>query len=162
MTDAAVAELAPAIGVRAACAAVGAPQASYYRRHRHSPAPARPAPIPHRDRSQPRALSAAEQQAILDELHGDRFADMAPAEVWAILLDEGRYLGSVSTFYRLLRRAGESRERRRQATHPATVKPELAASAPNAVWSWDIERHEAPVNRVEVGNLHRRAVAAAW
>lgn len=144
MTDAAIAELAPAIGVRAACDAVGAAQASYYRRHRHSPASARPAPVPHRDRAQPRALSKAEQQAILDELHSDRFADLAPAEVWAILLDEGRYLGSISTFYRLLRRAGETRERRRQATHPATVKPELAATAPNQVYSWDITKLHGP------------------
>lgn len=144
MTDAAIAELAPAIGVRAACDAVGAAQASYYRRHRHSPAPARLTPVPHRDRAQPRALSKAEQQAILDELHSDRFADLAPAEVWAILLDEGRYLGSISTFYRLLRRAGETRERRRQATHPATVKPELAATAPNQVYSWDITKLHGP------------------
>jgi len=142
--DAAVAELAPSIGVRAACEAVGAAQAGYYRRHRTSPAPARPVPVPHRDRAQPRALSAAEQQAILDHLHSDRFADLAPAEVWAILLDEGIYLGSVSTFYRLLRRAGESQERRAQATHPATVKPELVATEPNAVWSWDITKLHGP------------------
>jgi len=142
--DAAVAELAPSIGVRAACEAVGAAQAGYYRCHRTSPAPARPVPVPHRDRAQPRALSAAEQQAILDHLHSDRFADLAPAEVWAILLDEGIYLGSVSTFYRLLRRAGESQERRAQATHPATVKPELVATEPNAVWSWDITKLHGP------------------
>jgi hypothetical protein len=91
-----------------------------------------------------------------------RFADTAPAEAWATLLDEGRYLGSVSTFYRVLREAGESKERRRQATHPAAVRPELAADRPNTVWSWDIERHEAPCNRVEVKDRHRRAVAAAW
>ncbi len=144
MTDAAVAELAPTIGVRAACDAVGIAQAGYYRRHRHSPAPERPAPVLHRDRHQPRALSAAEQQAILDELHSDRFADMSPTEVWATLLDEGRYLGSLSTFYRLLRTAGESRERRRQATHPATVKPELIATEPNQVWSWDITKLRGP------------------
>jgi len=144
VTDAAIAELAPALGVRAACDAVGAAQASYYRRHRSSPAPARSAPIPHRDRPQPRALSHAEQQAILHELHSDRFADLAPAEVWAILLDEGRYLGSISTFYRLLRQAGETRERRRQATHPTTVKPELVADAPNSTWSWDITKLHGP------------------
>jgi len=130
--------------VRAACDAIGAAQASYYRRHRHSPAPPRPATVPQRDRPQPRALNTAEQQAILAELHSERFADLAPAEVWAILLDEGRYLGSISTFYRLLRRAGESAERRRQATHPATVKPELVATAPNAVWSWDITKLRGP------------------
>jgi len=140
VTDAAVAELAPRIGVRAACDAPGTAQASYYRRHRTSPAPARPAPVAHRDRPQPRALSAAEQQAVLQELHSARFADLAPAEVWAILLDEGRYLGSISMFYRLLRRVGETNERRRQATHPATVKPELVATTPNAVWSWDITK----------------------
>jgi putative transposase len=144
VSDAAVAELAPQIGVRAACDAVGLAQANYYRRHRASPAPPRPAPIPHRDRAQPRALSAAEQQAILDELHSARFADLAPAEVWAILLDEGRYLGSIATFYRLLRRAGETNERRRQATHPARVKPELVATTPNAVWSWDITKLRGP------------------
>jgi len=144
VTDAAIAELAPALGVRAACDAVGAAQASYYRRHRSSPAPARSAPIPHRDRPQPRALSHAEQQAILHELHSGRFADLAPAEVWAILLDEGRYLGSISTFYRLLRQAGETRERRRQATHPTTVKPELVADAPNSTWSWDITKLHGP------------------
>jgi transposase len=104
--DAAVSELAPRIGVRAACEAVGAAQASYYRRHRQSPAPERPAPIPHRDRAQPRALSEAGQQAILDQLHSDRFAGLAPAEVWATLPDEGICLGSISTFHRLLRTAG--------------------------------------------------------
>jgi putative transposase len=102
----------------------------YYRRHRQSPALARPEPIPHRQRRQPRALTAAEQQAILDALHSDRFVDMSPAQVWATLLDEGVYLGSESTFYRLLRQAGEVRERRRQATHPAKVKPELVANVP--------------------------------
>jgi len=85
-------------------------------------------------------LSDAEAQGILDVLHSDRFVDLAPAQVWAILLDEGVYLGSESTFYRLLRPAGAVRERRRQAAHPAKVKPELLASAPNAVWSWDITK----------------------
>ena len=144
MTDQAVTQLAPQLGVRAACEAVGAAQASYYRRHRQGPAPARPEPISHRQRRQPRALSTAEQQAILDVLHSDRFVDLAPAEVWAILLDEGVYLGSESTFYRLLRQAGEGRERRRQATHPPKVKPELVANGPNAVWSWDITKLRGP------------------
>ena len=161
MTDQAVAELAGRIGVRDACLAVGASQAGYYRRHRLSPAPQRPAPIPHRDRRQPRALSAPEQQAILDVLHSDRFVDMSPAEVWATLLDDGVYLGSQSTFYRLLRQAGETRDRRRQATHPATVKPELDAYQPNSVWSWDIERREALFNRTGVRDHRRRAIAVA-
>ena len=144
MIDRAVMELQPLVGVRESCDALGASQAGYWRRHRQSPAPARPAPIPHRQRRQPRALSAAEQQAILDVLHSDRFVDMSPTEVWATLLDEGVYLGSESTFYRLLRRAGEVRERRRQATHPAKVKPELMASTPNEVWSWDITKLRGP------------------
>jgi len=136
VTDDAIATLAPVLGTRAACAAVGRPPASHYRRHRSSPAPQRPAPVAQPDRAQPRALSPVECQAILDALHSDRFVDLAPTEVWAILLDEGVYLGSVSTFYRLLRRAGESRV---QATHPAAVKPELVATGPNQVFSWDIE-----------------------
>jgi putative transposase len=136
--------LARRVGVRAACGAAGGSQAGYYRRHRASLAPVRPARVPHRDRRQPRALSEPERQAILDALHGDRFADLAPAQVWAILLDEGVYLGSQSTFYRLLRAAGETRERRRQATHPAAVKPELSAATPNEVYSWDITKLHGP------------------
>lgn len=144
MTDQAIAELAPRIGVRDACQAVGVPQASWYRRHRRSPPPPRPAPVAHRDRTQPRALSTDERAAILAELHGDRFLDVSPTEVWATLLDEGRYLASLSTFYRLLRQASGTRERRRQATHPAKVKPELVATAPNEVWSWDITKLHGP------------------
>ena len=98
MTDQAITTLTSKIGVRAACDAIGAAQAGYYRRHRKSASPPRPVPVPHRDRPQPRALTAAERRAILDVLHSDRFADLAPAEVWAILLDEGVYLASQSTF----------------------------------------------------------------
>jgi len=144
VTDAAVIQLAPIIGVRAACERVGAAHAGYYRRHPQSPTPQRPEPIPHRDRHQPQALSAQERQAILDQLHSPRFVDSSPAEVWATLLDEGVYLGSISTFYRVLREAGETGERRRQATHPATVKPELVATQPNQVWSWDITKLRGP------------------
>jgi putative transposase len=144
VTSEAITALAPRIGTRAACKAAGVPQASWYRRHRASPVPARRPPVPHRDRAQPRALAPAERQAILDALHSPQFADLAPAEAWAILLDEGIYLGSQSTFYRLLRQAGETRERRRQAAHPAAVKPELLASGPNQVWSWDITKLHGP------------------
>ena len=144
VTDQAITAMAPRIGTRAACAAAGIAQATWYRRHRASPVPPRRAPVPHRERAQPRALSPAERAAILDVLHSERFADLAPAEVWAILLDEGTYLGSQSTFYRLLRAAGETRERRRQATHPAAVKPELLAVRPNQVWSWDITKLHGP------------------
>jgi putative transposase len=145
VTDEAIAALAPRIGTRAACAAAGVPQATWYRRHRIGRPLQRPAPVPHTQRIQPRALAPAERTAILDTLHSDRFADTAPAEVWATLLDEGTYLGSVSTYYRVLREAGETRERRRQATHPAAVKPELVADGPNQVWSWDITKLYGPV-----------------
>jgi len=91
--DRAVAELAPQTGTRAACAAVGAAPASWYRRHRASPAPPRPPVIPQAQRVQPRALAPPERQAILDVLHSERFTDAAPAGVWATLLDEGTYLG---------------------------------------------------------------------
>ncbi len=144
VTDEAIALLAPRIGTRAACKASGVPQATWYRRHRISPLPQRPVPVPHAERVQPRALAPAERTAILDVLHTGRFADLAPDEVWATLLDEGTYLGSVSTYYRVLREAGESRERRTQATHPAAIKPELAADGPNQVWSWDITKLHGP------------------
>jgi putative transposase len=140
VTDEAIALLAPRIGARAACVAAGVPQATWYRRHRISPPPQRPVPVPHTERVQPRALAPAERQVILDALHSERFADSAPAEAWATLLDEGTYLGSVSTFYRVLREAGETRERRAQAAHPAAVRPELVASGPNQVYSWDITK----------------------
>ena len=144
MTDEAIATLSPVFGTRAACAAVGRSQASYYRRHRASPVRERPPPIPHTERVQPRALFEGERQTILDVLHDERFVDVSPAEVWATLLDEGTYLGSISTFYRVLREHEESRERRAQATHPATVKPELVATEPNRVWSWDITKLAGP------------------
>jgi putative transposase len=144
VTDRAITTLAARIGVREACEAVGAAQAGYYRRHRRTPAPERAAGTAHRDRVQPRALTVTERKAILEVLHCERFIDLAPAQAWAILLDEGVYLGSQSTFYRLLRQAGEVRERRAQATHPAKVKPELVATAPNAVWSWDITKLRGP------------------
>jgi putative transposase len=89
VTDEAIALLAPRIGTRAACAASGVPQATWYRRHRISPPPPKPAPVPHTRRVQPRALAPAERTAIGDALHCDRFADLAPDEVWATLLDEG-------------------------------------------------------------------------
>jgi len=130
------------VGVAAACRATGRSRASHYRHHRSSPPPPRPTPGP--PQPQPRALEAAERQALLDVLHGERFVDQAPAEVYATLLDEGSYLASISTMYRVLRAEGEVAERRRQATHPPTVKPELVADAPNRVWSWDITKLLGP------------------
>jgi len=141
MIDEAIGELAPVIGTRAACTALGRSRATYYRRHRQSP----PAPRPPRERAaQPRALSEAERAAVLGVLHDDRFVDQAPASIYVSLLDNGRYLCSVPTMYRLLRAEDEVRERRRQATHPARIKPELVASGPNTVWSWDITKLLGP------------------
>ena len=138
-------ELVPLLGTAGACTAAGRSRATHYRRHRTSPAPPRPAPVAHADRHQPAALTPDEREAILAVLHSERFADAAPAQVWATLLDEGVYLGSQSTFYRLLRQAhGDVRERRAQASHPAKVKPELVAHAPNQVWSWDITKLHGP------------------
>jgi putative transposase len=141
MTDQTIAELAPVIGTRAACAAVGRSRATYYRNHRQSPSPPR---VTRKRVAQPRALSQAERAEVLGVLHQERFVDQAPASVYANLLDEGRYLCSVPTMYRLLRTEHEVRERRRQATHPATVKPELVATGPNQVWSWDITKLLGP------------------
>ena len=140
--------LAPRIGTRAACRAARVAPAPSHPRHPVTPAAPHPPPRPHKERIQPRALAPAERQAILAALHSERFADLAPDEVWAVLLDEGTYLGSVSTYYRVLREAGESRERRRQATHPAKVKPELVATGPNQVYSWDITKLHGPAKWV--------------
>jgi len=145
LTDA-VAALAPADGVMtAACAALGVSRASVQRRRARLAAPAvalRPRPRP------ARALSVAQQQAVLDLLHAPRveprgspdFADQAPAEIYACLLDEGVYHCSVRTMYRLLGQNGEIRERREQLRHPVYQKPELLAERPNEVWSWDITK----------------------
>jgi putative transposase len=147
MTDAAITELTPLVGRRAACRATGRSQASWYRQHRASAPPSRTAP-PAERRPQPRALSAAERARVLDVLHEERFVDEAPATVYARLLDEGVYLCSEATMYRNLRAAGEVRERRRQAVHPPKIKPELLASSPNEVWSWDITKLRGPARRV--------------
>jgi putative transposase len=140
MIDDAIAELAPLVGVRAACRATGRAQANHYRRHRRSPKPDRPK---RERRPQPRALNPVERDTVRTLLNSPDFVDKAPATVYHELLDEGVYLASVSTMYRILRVHDEVHERR-QAAHPARVKPELVATRPNAVWSWDIERHEAP------------------
>ena len=142
MTDAAIAELRPLVGVRAGCAAVGEAQARWYRRHRQSPPPPKPERVP---APQPRALSEVERKELRRVLNSEEFVDEAPATVYAKLLDQGVYLASVPTMYRVLRARDEVHERRRQATHPAAKKPELLASAPNAVWSWDISKLLGPV-----------------
>ena len=91
-----------------------------------------------------RALTDDQVDEIVDVLNSERFCDQAPAQVWATLLDEGRYLASVSTMYRILRTKHQVRERRRHARHPAHLKPELVADGPNQVWSWDITKLAGP------------------
>ncbi|MEO5680317.1 MAG: DDE-type integrase/transposase/recombinase, partial [Acidimicrobiales bacterium] len=143
MIETAFTELQVLVGTAAACAAVGRPRATHYRRAqppRFGPPQPRPAP--------PNALTEAERAAVLGVLHGSRFADAAPAQVWATLLDEGDYLASESTMYRLLRACGETGERRRQATHPPRAVPELVAVAPNKVWSYDATALAGPARGV--------------
>ena len=141
MIDQAVIELAPVVGTTAACAAVGRPRQSHYRWHRKSPLPPRPERVPAR---QPRALDEVERKEVLAVLHSDEHVDEAPATVYAKLLDQGVYLASTSTMYRILRANGEVRERRRQATHPPAKKPELLATKPNEIYSWDITKLLGP------------------
>ena len=139
MIAAAVEELSPIVGTRPACRALGAAPATIYRRRRPSARKAR------RPRAAPaRALSSKERELVLAELHSERFVDASPAAVWATLLDEGRYLCSQRTMYRLLAGNGELRERRDQLRHPAYARPELLAARANEVWSWDITKLKGP------------------
>ena len=124
---------------RSACEAVGRPRASHYRA-RQDPVHGPPSPRPRSHR----ALAPAEVNEIISVLTSERFCDQAPAQVWATLLDEGTYLASVSTMYRELRKRAMVRERRAQARRPAHVKPELVATMPNQVWSWDITKLAGP------------------
>jgi putative transposase len=126
-----------------ACALLGASRATRYRRRQPAVAgPPAPRPTP------PNALSETERQHILTVLRSPEYCDLAPAQVWARLLDDGIYLCSISTMYRLLAVAGENHERRRQRTHPAKKRPELIARRPNEVWSWDITKLQGPTRGV--------------
>ncbi len=140
MIAATVEELAPLIGTRPACRALGASPATIYRRRR-PPEPKSPRPRPTPDR----ALSVPERQQVLDVLHSKRFVDISPEETYATLLDEGAYLCSTRTMYRILAsHHGGVRERRAQLTHPAYAKPELLAERPNELWSWDVSKLKGP------------------
>lgn len=139
MTRAAVEELGPVIGTRRACRALNAASATIYRHRRP------PEPKPKQERTpSPRRLSPAEEEEALELLRSERFVDSAPAQVVATLLDEGQYLCSERTLYRLLASHREVRERRDQLVHPAYTRPELLASAPNELWSWDITKLLGP------------------
>jgi putative transposase len=148
-----VAELAVVTGTRQACRLLGRSRATHYRhqwqrREASAVVPGTSSTPSGVRRSPSNALSAAERERVVAVLHSPRFADKSPAQVWATLLDEGVYLCSESTMYRLLRQRGEVRERRRQARHPAKVKPELVAHGPNQVWSWDITKLAGPARGV--------------
>jgi len=141
MMQAAVALSANSGLTASACSALGLARASVYRARAHllRPPPSRPARLP-----PPRALGPKERSHVRDLLRTPRFVDLAPAEIYATLLDEGVYLCSIRTLYRILAENGEVRERRDQLRHPVYQKPELLAEAPNQVWSWDITKLMGP------------------
>jgi putative transposase len=134
----AVDQLAPAVGIESACEALGVARASFYRQPVFGPMPLQIRPSP------ARALNTEERETVREVLNSVRFQDCAPAAIQATLLDEGQYLCSTRTMYRVLNEDGASRERRNQLMHPAYQKPELLATAPNQLWSWDITKLRGP------------------
>ena len=137
----AVQQLAPTVGIESACDALGVSRASFYRQPAFGPA----LPVPVIQRPAPaRALRAEERETVRALLNSVRFQDCAPASIQATLLDEGQYLCSTRTMYRVLAQDGATRERRDQLTHPEYNKPELLATAPNRLWSWDITKLRGP------------------
>ena len=136
---AAAKELAETTGVVPACRALGVSRASLYRTRRAPPTRKRPPRKAH-----PRALTPRERNAVLTHLHDDRFVDRSPAAIYASLLEEGTYLCSPRSMYRILNDADEVRERRAQRSHPRRKPPTLVARAPNQVWTWDITKLKGP------------------
>ena len=126
------------LGVAPVCQALAVPRASYYRWR----TPPERVPVVRRV---PRALPPGERAQILALLNDDRFAELPPAEVYATLLDEGKYVCSMRTMYRILTEQAEVKERRRQLQHPRYAAPELLATGPNQLWSWDITKLKGPV-----------------
>ncbi len=131
-------ELSPQVGVAPACRALGVSRATFYRRKRPAPGHQQPRPTP------ARALCESERECVVEVLTSPRFVDRSPAEVFATLLDEGEYLCSERSMYRILAESQPVRERRNQLQHPQYTKPELVATAPNEVWSWDITKLLGP------------------
>jgi putative transposase len=131
-------QLAPSVGIAPACAGLGVSRASYYRYQQSQTQQPKPKVKP------ARALSDEERQQILDILNSERFVDQSPAEVYATLLDEGTYLCSIRTLYRILAENNEVKERRHQLRHPNYQKPELLATEINQLWSWDITKLHGP------------------
>ena len=134
-------DLSEQVSHSAACRAFGVARSGFYRRRR--PPQARPAMCT-AARPVRRRLSPEERAAVVETLNSERFADASASQVYATLLDEGVYLCSISTMYRILRGARQVRERREQLQHPNYRKPELLATAPNQVWSWDITKLRGP------------------
>jgi len=133
-----VKEVGPRLGIAPTCAALGVATATYYRRFKPKPAEAVSRPSP------PRTLPATQRAEVLDTLHELRFVDLAPAQVYAQLLDEKRYMCSERTMYRILEENQEVRERRNQLRHPSYAAPQLLATAANQLWSWDITKLLGP------------------
>ena len=131
-------KLAKHVGVKPACTALSVARATFYRRRSPTTGHRQPRPTP------ARALSEKERDKIFDTLCSERFVDRAPAEVVATLLDEDVYLCSERTMYRVLDSREAVQERRAQRSHPEYKKPELMATGPNQVWSWDITRLLGP------------------
>lgn len=132
----AVQSIAPKLGVRTACQVLGLPRSSYYRSQQPKSICAK--------RTSPRALTQEEREIVRLVLNDERFQDFAPREVYASLLDEGQYLCHWRSMYRILQANREVRERRNQLRHPHYQKPELLATRPNELWSWDITRLLGP------------------
>jgi putative transposase len=131
--------LARQVGVAPACCALGVSRATFYRRTRQGTGQQQP-----RRRTPARALEPREREAVREVLYAPRFADRSPGEIVATLLDEKKYLCSERTMYRVLAQEGASRERRNQLRHPSYTKPELLATAPDEVWTWDITKLLGP------------------
>lgn len=144
MIDVHLRELEEAVGTSAACRILGKSRASLFRQRHREPVTGRPRVVFHH----PAELSTAEKQRVLQLLGSPRFADKSVAQTYTILLDEGTYLCSPASMYRLLRECGQVGERRAQAVHPARKKPELLATGPNEIWSWDITKLRGPARGV--------------
>jgi putative transposase len=130
--------LSSVAGIKMVCEALGIVRSTFYRLQIQSTEPRkRPSP--------PRSLLPEERQNVIDILNSERFMDKAPQEIYATLLDEGQYYCSIRTMYRILDDHKEIKERRNQCSHPVYAKPELLATAPNQVWSWDITKLLGPV-----------------
>ncbi len=130
-------QLSQQVGVSAACQALGVPRSSLYRARQPKCEP-KPRPTPER------ALKPEEKEQVLQVLNSEQFQDCAPREVYATLLDEGQYLCSWRTMYRILKEHRQVRERRNQLRHPTYTKPELLATGPNQLWSWDLTKLRSP------------------